>query len=70
MRVALLLSITLPLTGCLEQAGGRVGLLVLVPLLLVMVVLWLLTRNRGEESWDDEHFPDEDDDENEDHRLM
>ena len=42
----------------------------LLPFLLVMLVLWVLNRNRGEESWDEEHFPDEDDDDNEDHHLM
>ncbi len=47
-----------------------IGMLVLLPFLLVMVILWLLNRNRDVESWDEEHFPDEDDDENEDHHLM
>jgi Ca2+/Na+ antiporter len=71
MRLVLLLSaITLLLAGCLERAPSRIGLLVLLPLLLVMVVLWLLNRHREEEPWEDEHFPDEDDADNEDHHLM
>lgn len=70
MRVFLLLSITLLLSGCSEQTSSLVEWLVLLPFLLVMLVLWVLNRNRGEESWDEEHFPDEDDDDNEDHHLM
>ena len=70
MRWHLLLSTTLLLAGCLEQAGSRLGMLVLVPFLLVMVVLWLLNRNRGEEAWEEEHFPDVEEDENENHHLM
>jgi len=70
MRVFLLLSITLLLSGCFEQTSSLVEWLVLLPFLLVMLVLWVLNRNRGEESWDEEHFPDEDDDDNEDHHLM
>ena len=70
MRIFLLFSMTLMLGGCLEQTSSLIGMLVLLPFLLVMVVLWLLNRNRGEESWDEEHFPDEDDDDNEDHHLM
>ena len=58
------------LSGCSEQTLSLVEWLVLLPFLLVMLVLWVLNRNRGEESWDEEHFPDEDDDENEDHHLM
>jgi hypothetical protein len=70
MRIVLLLSISLLLSGCLEQTAPRIGLLVLLPFLLVIAVLWLLNRNRGEEPWDEEHFPDEEEDENEDHHLM
>ena len=70
MRVFLLLSITLLLSGCSEQTLSLVEWLVLLPFLLVMLVLWVLNRNRGEESWDEEHFPDEDDDDNENHHLM
>ncbi len=70
MSVFLRLSPTLMLSGCMEQTSSLVGVLVLLPFLLVMVILWLLNRNRGEEPWEDEHFPDEDEDDNEDHHLM
>lgn len=71
MRLLLLLTQTLLLSGCMERAASRIGALVLLPFLLVMVILWLLNRNRGEEPWEEEHFPDRDeDDENEDHHLM
>ena len=70
MRILLAFSLALLLSGCMEQAFSLVSILVLLPFLLVMVILWLLNRNRGEESWEEEHFPDEDDDENEDHHLM
>jgi hypothetical protein len=70
LRLLLLCSYTLLLSGCLEQPSSLIGWLVLLPFLLVLVVLWLLNRNRAEESWEEEHFPDEDDDEDEDHHLM
>lgn len=70
MRWLPLLSLLLPLAGCMQRTGPRIGLLVLIPFLLVLGVLWLLNRHRGEESWEEEHFPDDDDDENEDHHLM
>ncbi len=71
MRWLVLLLLTPLLGGCLENPSGRIGALVLFPFLLVMVVLWLLNRGRSEEEeWEDEHFPDADDDENEDHHLM
>lgn len=70
MKYLLLLMTTLLLSGCLEEARWRVGLLSLLPFLLTFVVLWWLNRNREEEKWDEEHYPDEDDDDNEDHHLM
>lgn len=70
MRGGWLLALPLLLSGCLESARERVGLLSLLPFLLVFVVLWWLNRRRDEEDWDEEHFPDVDDDENEDHHLM
>lgn len=71
MRVAQMLPLALLLSGCMEHAATRIGSLVLLPFLLVMVILWLLNRGRsGEEPWEEEHFPDSDDDENEDHHLM
>jgi hypothetical protein len=71
MRLSILLALTLLLTGCMEQAYSRVGLLSLLPFMLTIVVLWLLNRNRSEdEKWDEDHYPDDDDDENEDHHLM
>ena len=47
-----------------------IGMLVLLPFLLIVLILWLLNRNRDEVSWQEEHFPDEADDEDEDHHLM
>lgn len=70
MRRLLVILLSLLLSGCIEQTGLRIGLLVLLPFLLVMGVLWLLNRQREEEHWEEEHFPDDEEDENEDHHLM
>lgn len=70
MRWGWPLGLALLLSGCLDSAGARVGLLSLLPFLLIFVGLWWLNRRRGEEQWDEEHFPDVDDDVNEDHHLM
>jgi len=58
--------------GCaLNESGARIGLLVLVPFLLILAVFWWLNRRSGEEDdWEKDHFPDQDDDDNEDHFLM
>lgn len=71
-RCAILLSLMPWLTACsFEQAQVRIGLLVLIPALLVIAVMWLLNRRGGEQNWEEEHFPDADeDDEREDHHLM
>jgi len=60
------------LSACtLQDTKIRIGVLVLFPALLVIGVLWLLNRRDGEEKWDDQHFPDTDeDDKKEDHHLM
>lgn len=61
------------LTGCgFESAGMRISVLVLVPFLLLVGVLWLLHRrpSEEEEDWEAERFPDNDDDDNENHYLM
>jgi hypothetical protein len=71
-RVLLILPVLL-LSGCeMGTAKLRVGVLVLVPFLLLIAVLWLLNRrSAGEDDWEQEHFPDaDDDDDNEDHFLM
>lgn len=70
MRWLGLIGICLPLCGCMGQADTRVGWLVLLPFVLVLGLLWLLNRHRGEEPWEEKHFPDQDDDDNEDHHLM
>lgn len=72
LRLLLLLPVLL-LAGCtMEPARLRIGALVLVPFLLLIGVLWFLNRRPGGgDDWDQEHFPDADDDEdNEDHFLM
>ncbi len=72
LPLAALLLFLLPLlTACsFEQTRLRIGILVLIPALLVIFVMWLLNRRGAEESWEEEHFPDADDDEREDHHLM
>lgn len=68
-----LLPLVLLLTGCDMQSNAfRIGLLVLVPFVLIVgVFLWLsLRRDGGEDNWEKQHFPDQDDDDNEDHFLM
>lgn len=72
IRLLLLFPVLL-LSGCaFETAKIRVGVLVLVPFLLLIGVLWFLNRRPGSgEDWEQEHFPDaDDDDDNEDHFLM
>jgi len=58
--------------GCtLNESGARIGLLVLVPFLLILGVFWWLNRRSSEDDdWDKEHFPDQDDSDDEDHFLM
>mgnify|MGYP001128182972 CR=1 FL=1 len=73
LPLATLLLLLLPLlTACsFEQTRLRIGVLVLIPALLVILVMWLLNRRGAEERWEEEHFPDADeDDEREDHHLM
>ena len=67
-----LLPFVLLLTGCdIQSSSLRIGLLVLVPFLLIMGVFWWLNlRSVGKDNWDEEHFPDQDDDDDEDHFLM
>ena len=67
-----LLPLLLLLSACtLQDTKMRIGVLVLLPALLVIAVLWLLNRKGGEEKWDEQRFPDSDeDDEKEDHHLM
>ena len=70
-RWAIVMALLPVLSACtLQDAKIRIGVLVLLPALLVIAVLWLLNRRSGEEKWDDEHFPDADDDDHEDHHLM
>jgi hypothetical protein len=72
LRYGLLLLMLPMLTACsLGEATVRVGVLVLIPALLVIAVMWLLNRRGGEEKWEEDHYPDADqDDEHEDHHLM
>lgn len=67
------LPLILLLSGCdMQSSVWRIGLLVLVPFVLIAgVFLWLnLRRGRVDESWEKQHFPDQDDDDKEDHFLM
>jgi hypothetical protein len=72
LRYGVLLSLLPLLSACsFQDARVRVGALVLIPALLVIAVMWLLNRRSGEEKWDEEHYPDSDeDDDREDHHLM
>lgn len=73
IRLALFLLLPLLLSSCsmIGNPAFRIGALVLAPSLLLIVVLWLLNRRGGDDKWEDEHFPDADDDnDNEDHYLM
>ncbi len=67
-----LLPTVLLLTGCDVQSGNMlVSLLVLVPLVLLMGVFWWLNLyTTGKENWEEKHFPDQEDDDEEDHFLM
>jgi len=60
------------LAGCdMQNSGLRIGLLVLVPFVLIMGVFWWLNlRSVGKENWNEQHFPDQEDDDDEDHFLM
>lgn len=71
-RGTLLLALLPLLTACsFAETRVRIGVLVLIPALIVIAVLWLLNRRGAEERWEEEHFPDADeDDEREDHHLM
>jgi len=73
MRLSLLLLLPLLLSGCnvMDSPAFRIGALVLAPSLLLIAVLWLLNRRGGEDKWEEDHFPDaDDDDDNENHYLM
>ncbi len=68
-----ILPLVLLLTGCdLQSSMLRIGLLVLVPFVLIIgAFMWLSLRGGGvEENWEKQHFPDQDDDDDEDHFLM
>jgi hypothetical protein len=59
------------LSGCnLQGSELRIGLLVLVPFLLIIGAFWWLNQHGAEENWEDKHFPDQEDDDDEDHFLM
>lgn len=72
LRIILFVALSPLLTACaFDQTRLRIGILVLVPALLVIGVLWLLNQRGGEENWEEERFPDSDeDDQHEDHHLM
>lgn len=66
-----LLPLVLLIAGCnLQSSELRVGLLVLVPFLLIIGAFWWLNQRGAEENWEKKHFPDQEDDDDEDHFLM
>ncbi len=72
LRSILLLALSPMLTACsFGEARVRIGILVLIPVLVVIAVLFLLNRRGSENGWEEEHFPDADEDDGkEDHHLM
>lgn len=71
IRMLILLAMVPMLTACgMENAGVRIGVLVLMPIVLVIILLWFLFGRGGEETWEQKRLPDDEDDDKRDDFLV